>query len=51
MSIISARFGLAIMSESKGDSLIANDLRWTVFFGMIGRRIAYEHAWSIRVKR
>jgi hypothetical protein len=51
MSIVSSRFGLAITSESRGDSSIANDLSWTVFFGMIGSRIAYELAWAIREKR
>jgi hypothetical protein len=51
MSIVSARFGLAITSESRGDSAIANDLSWIVFFGMIGSRIAYKACWAIREKR
>jgi hypothetical protein len=38
ISIVSARFGLAITSESMGDSSIANDLSRTVFFGMIVNR-------------
>jgi hypothetical protein len=38
MSIVSARFGLAITSESRGDSSIGNDLSWTAFFGMIVSR-------------
>ena len=38
MSIVSAGFGLAITSESRDDSSIANDLSWTVFFGTIVSR-------------
>jgi hypothetical protein len=38
MSIVSERFGPAIMSESRDGSSIANDLSWTVFFGTIVSR-------------
>jgi hypothetical protein len=51
MLIVSTRYGLGITSESRDDSSIANDLSWTVFFGMIGSRIAYELAWAIGEKR
>jgi hypothetical protein len=51
MSIVSARFGLGITSESRDDSSIANDLSWTVFFGMIVSCIADELARGIREKR
>ncbi len=44
MSIVSARFGLGITSESRDGSSIANDLSWTIFFAMTGSRSAYERA-------
>ena len=39
MSIVFVRFGLAITSESRGDSSIANDSSWTVFFGTVVSRL------------
>lgn len=40
MSIAFWGSGRAITSESRGDFSIANDLSWTVFFGMIVSRFA-----------
>lgn len=40
MSIAFEGSGRTITSESKGDSSIANDLSWTVFFEMIVNRFA-----------
>jgi hypothetical protein len=44
MSIAFGRSGRAIRSESTGDSSIANDLSWTVFFGMIVNRFTIDVA-------
>jgi hypothetical protein len=38
MWIVSGRFGMAIMSESKGDSSIDNDLSWLLSFAITDNR-------------